>query len=158
MLLYLSILAPLANARKYSKLGNLVSISLQVNPPEFDFRYSCPPTLMQSLLCARNGEGGTSTLDSSHDVPLGPVDTKGGGGGGGALHGSFSEVEECLWLRVFSAVGRYAIPCRTEPRQGPTPPDLVPLGKAVASIEEIFGGEREPAATSLPKRRTSTGR
>lgn len=117
---------------------------------------SCPPPI-QSLLCARNGEGGISTLDSSYEASSNPVDTK-GGGGNGTMQNSFSEAEECLWLRVFSAVEKYAKPCRTEPRQGPTPPHLVPLGEAVASIEEIFGGEREPAATNPKKQKTSSRR
>lgn len=111
---------------------------------------------MQSLLCARNNEGGTSILDSGHDVSSSPVDIK--GGVGGAIHVSFSEIEECLWLRVFSAVERHATPCRAEPRNGPTPPHLVPLARAVASIEEIFGGERELVATDLPKKRTISRR
>ena len=69
----------------------------------------------------------------------------------------FSEVEECLWLRVFGAVEGHAAPCRTEPRQGPTPPHLVPLDKAVAAIGEIFGGEKSPAPTTSPRTSKNTG-
>lgn len=116
-----------------------------------------PPT-MQSLLCARNGEENASLPDSSYDILSNPVEAKGGGGGRGAVHGFFSEIEECLWLRVFSAVEVYAKPSRTDPRQGPTPPHLVPLGKAVASIEEILGGERELETTSLPRKKASSRR
>lgn len=119
------------------------------------------PTLTrpQSLLCcARNGGGGTAALDSNYDIPSNSVDNTKGGGAGGATHCGFSETEECLWLRVFSAVERYAKPCRTEPRQGPTPPHLVPLEIAVSSVEEIFGGERDTAATNPPKTNTSKRR
>lgn len=100
---------------------------------------------LQSLLFARNG---ANTVESSvshadaHDV---------------AARTSFSEVEECLWLRVFGAVERHATPCRAEPRQGPTSPHLVPLDKAVAAIEEIFGGERTPPAVTSPQPSNAAG-
>lgn len=67
---------------------------------------------------------------------------------------SFSDAEECLWLRVFAAVERYARPCRSEPRQGPTQPDLVPLETAVSAVYEIFGlesGDLKSAAAGTTK-------
>ncbi|CAM9317290.1 unnamed protein product, partial [Ectocarpus sp. 8 AP-2014] len=121
----------------------------------------------QSLLCVRSGEGsngdgsspggfgGRGEIDpsaaSAHNSKAGDATvspTESGSGDGGGVQDGFSEIEECLWLRVFAAVESHATPCRTEPRQGPTPAHLVPLDKAIASVEEIFGGEGESAATS----------
>lgn len=115
---------------------------------------------LQSLLCEGNGGGGLGRGDMSPDTPFNnnnagdlstnPVanNSSGGGGGDDTAHGSFSEIEECLWLRVFSAIESHATPCRTEPRHGPTPPHLIPLTKAVASVQEIFGGEGDRAAAA----------
>ncbi|CAB1098948.1 unnamed protein product [Ectocarpus sp. CCAP 1310/34] len=101
------------------------------------------------------GFGGRGEIDpsaaSAHNSNAGDATgspTESGSGDGGGGQDGFSEIEECLWLRVFAAVESHATPCRTEPRQGPTPAHLVPLDKAIASVEEIFGGEGESAATN----------
>lgn len=52
---------------------------------------------------------------------------------------SFSTTEECLWLRLFEAVESHTRPCRTEPQQGPTKPELVPLETAVSAVLTVFG-------------------
>lgn len=80
--------------------------------------------------------------------------------------GNFTEAEECLWLRVFGAVERYARPSRTDPKQGPTPFDLVPLEKAVSIIEDIFGRSsssesaqaNSSSETALGSKKEVTGR
>ncbi|CAM9234871.1 unnamed protein product, partial [Hapterophycus canaliculatus] len=96
---------------------------------------ACPP---QSLLCVR--KAGEEISSASGAVPQ---------------HG-LSEIEESLWLRVFGAVERHAMPCRAEPRQGPTPAHLVPLEKAVAAIENIFGGEAKSAVMAAATKTAAT--
>lgn len=107
--------------------------------------------------------------DSGCDGNSGEAQTTygdGGGGEGGDGWGSsnFTDAEECLWLRVFGALELYARPCRSDPQHVPTPPDLVPLDKAVSVVEEIFGcrspGLRSAGLAAGPasQQRTDAGR
>lgn len=110
-----------------------------------------------SRISAEGGARGRGDFTDADEVED-DFDVRDDGGGGGAgssgNHGSepcFSDAEECLWLRVFAAVETYARPCRTEPHQGPTKPELVPLEKAVSAVNEVFGQGTEAAAAADPR-------
>lgn len=62
----------------------------------------------------------------------------------------FTEAEECLWLRVFSALETYTRPFRSNNRKELAPLDLVPLQRAVSVIKEIFGQGSPAEAGSFP--------
>lgn len=105
------------------------------------------------------GEGGRE--EAGDPLTNGDGDQRYAVGSGG---GNFTEVEECLWLRVFGAVELHAQPRRTEPGQGPTSPDLVPVDKAIAAVENIFGpgsstsgGGSFSSAAMTPRKRKSAG-
>lgn len=66
---------------------------------------------------------------------------------GGGAH--FTDAEECLWLRIFSAMERHSRPCRTEPRQGPMEPELMPVEEAVSTVRKVFGHEVAPGIEAV---------
>ncbi|CAM9875144.1 unnamed protein product, partial [Discosporangium mesarthrocarpum] len=52
----------------------------------------------------------------------------------------WTNIEECLWLRVFGCIERYVKPRREEPvGQAMTSVDLIPLHEAIQTINRVFG-------------------